>query len=128
RDRRAAPGQRVDRGREQQHQAGDDVDHGGRLLEQPEPVDDDRDDQATDHGVATRPLPPNSEVPPMTAEPTAYSSVFTPPDCGLTEPTFDAITMPPMADTAEPITNTLARIFGTSIPARRAASRFPPTA
>ena len=39
--------------------------------------------------LLTRPRPPNSDVPPITAAPTANSSVLPPPELGETDPTFD---------------------------------------
>jgi hypothetical protein len=39
--------------------------------------------------LLSRPRPPNSDVPPMTAAPTAKSRVLPPPELGETDPTFD---------------------------------------
>ena len=75
-----------------------------------------------------RPLPPNRLVPPMTAAPTAYSSMLPPPDDVETLPLLDAAMMPLSAAIDEPITNTEMRIRSTLMPARRAASGLPPTA
>ena len=49
----------------------------------------------------TRPLPPNRLVPPMTAAPTAYSSVCEPPVVGETELSRLASRMPATAASVE---------------------------
>jgi len=70
--RRPPPGQCVHARRQQQHDAGDHQDHRGGLFEQPQAVLYQGDHGATDDRVASSgPRPPNSEVPPITAAPTA---------------------------------------------------------
>ena len=80
--------------------------------------------------IASRifPLPPKSEVPPITAAPTAYRSVELPPVVGETEFWRDAKIIPAIAANDEQIMNAAIRMRFTLIPARRAASAFPPTA
>ena len=75
-----------------------------------------------------RPRPPNSEVPPMTAAPTANNSVSLAPVFESTEFTRDARKMPPTAATSAVHTNADSSTRVTLMPARLAASRLPPTA
>src|SRR5690349_14638104 len=76
----------------------------------------------------TRPCPPNSEVPPMTAAPTASNSVLPAPAFDCTDCSNEAATMPETAAMPEQMTNTEIRMRDTTTPARREASSLPPTA
>ena len=64
----------------------------------------------------------------MTAAAIAFSSSVPPPTLRSTEFTFAARMMPPTPAMAPEIMKTRIRIRGTLMPARRAASAFPPTA
>ncbi len=64
----------------------------------------------------------------MTAAPTAYRRTLLPPVFGSTELARDAAMMPPTAAIVDAIMKAEIRILSTLMPARRAASRLPPTA
>ena len=64
----------------------------------------------------------------MTAAAIELSSSVPPPKLRSTEFTLAARMMPPIAAIELEIMNTRMRIRGTLMPARRAASAFPPTA
>ena len=79
--------------------------------------------------LLTRPRPPNSDVPPITAAPTANSSVLPPPALGRDR--ADLRRVDDRADRRERRGDHEHRRRGcatTLMPARRAASRLPPTA
>src|SRR2546423_3351761 len=76
----------------------------------------------------TRPWPPKSEVPPMTAAPTASSRVLPAPAFDCTDCSSEAATTPETAAMPEQMRNTEIRMPDTTTPARRAASWLPPTA
>ncbi len=83
---------------------------------------------APNSALVTLPRPPNRLVPPMTAAAMALSSSPPPPTLGSTDCSRLAPTMPPSAAMPPAITNTAVRIRSTGMPARRAASAFPPIA
>ena len=62
------------------------------------------------------PRPPNSEVPPITAAPTAYSSVCAPPVVGDTELSRLAIRMPATIASVEQRMKHVVLMFGTLMP------------
>src|SRR6185437_13550819 len=66
-----------------------------------------------------RPCPPNREVPPMTAAPTASSIVFPAPALDCTDRSKDAATRPEIAAMPEQMTNTEIPIADAATPARR---------
>ncbi len=74
------------------------------------------------------PRPPNRLVPPMTAAAMAFSSTVPPPEPWLTANRREAAITPPIAASVEHAANTISRIRGSEMPARRAASALPPTA
>ena len=76
----------------------------------------------------TEPRPPNSDVPAMTGPAIASSSRSDPPEDWLTASSRDASRMPPAAANVDPRMKTVMRTRATGMPARRAASRLPPTA
>src|SRR5579875_214229 len=107
----SSPRQGVDSGSEEEEEPGDD-----EFVRRPK------------LRMETRPRPPKSDVPPMTAAPTAYSRVFPLPASAGTPPIFDANATPAQPASVEQMANAESRIRATSIPARRAASAFRPTA
>ena len=85
-------------------------------------------DQTAGDRVEIRPRPPNSDVPPMTAAPTAYSSVCAPPVVGR-----DRVVARGQQDARDDRQRRADDEAGrldpaTLMPARRAASALPPTA
>src|SRR5690349_14097804 len=76
----------------------------------------------------TRPLPPKRLVPPITAAPTANSTVPLPPVWTDTELLRLAISRPATAASEEHIMKQEIFTHATLMPARRAASALPPTA
>ena len=78
--------------------------------------------------LITPPRPPNRLVPPITAAAIASSRIVPPPALRSTELSREAKMTPPIPAIALEIMNTFIRIPGTLMPARRAASAFPPTA
>ena len=78
--------------------------------------------------LITRPRPPKRLVPPITAAEIASSSSVPPPALRSTELRRAAKITPPIPAIRPEIMKTRMRIRGTLMPARRAASAFPPTA
>ena len=78
--------------------------------------------------LITRPRPPNRLVPPITAAAIASSRSVPPPAFRSTELSREAKITPPRPAIAPEIMKTKSRMFRTLMPARLAASAFPPTA
>ena len=78
--------------------------------------------------ATTRPCPPKRLVPPITAAAIAFRSSCPPPVPGSTERSREARMIPPTPAMKPEIMNTWIRIRSMLMPARRAASGFPPTA
>ena len=109
--------------------AGDDELHAGLLGESGRPLSMTAMTRPPRTASMIRPLPPNSEVPPMTAAATASSSVFAPPVCGRDGAQRDG--EQDAADGRQRGADDEARrclMLPTLMPARRAASALPPTA
>ena len=76
----------------------------------------------------TLPLPPNKEVPPITAAPIASSNKGPPANAlNYTEAYLDAPIIPPTAAMKPTSANAEIRIYSMDIPTRLADSKLPPT-
>src|SRR3954471_1467788 len=76
----------------------------------------------------TEPRPPNRLVPAITGPAMASSRMSPEPDAWLTAISLDAAKIPPAAAIVEQIVKTRIRTRLIGMPARRAASAFPPVA
>src|SRR5215212_8659554 len=83
---------------------------------------------APSSALQTLPRPPKRLVPATTGPAIASSRTSPAPDDWLTASSRDAAMIPPIAARVDASMNTTTRTWVTRMPARRAASAFPPTA